>query len=101
VRSEKCFLRSHKELFPEIAKPVPCAAGRLVVMYKSHPGGTGVEGMKESWSEAEAWHCEWPWKAVGEGPTSLAVYGSVLKGLYTEFEAWHHGECLGEAIDEA
>lgn len=41
------------------------------------------------------------WKAVGEGPTSLAVYGSVLKGLYTEVEAGHHGECLGEAIDEA
>ena len=27
-------------------------------MIKSHPGGTGFEGMKVSWRAAEVWHCE-------------------------------------------
>jgi hypothetical protein len=28
------------------------------VMYKTHPGGTGFEGMKKSWRTAGAWHHE-------------------------------------------
>ena len=35
-------------------------------MFKSHPGGTGFEGMKASWRAAEARHCERPWKAIGK-----------------------------------
>jgi hypothetical protein len=33
-------------------------------MGKNHPGGTGFEGMKGSWTAAEAWHCERPWKVI-------------------------------------
>jgi hypothetical protein len=40
-------------------------------MCKSHPGGTGFEGMKSLWSAAEAPHYERPWKAIGEGVTSV------------------------------
>jgi hypothetical protein len=36
-----------------------------LVMCKSYPGGTGFEGMKGSCREAEAQHCERPWKAIG------------------------------------
>ena len=42
-------------------------------MCKSHPGGTGFEGMKGSWRAAEARHCERPWKAIGEGAASVAI----------------------------
>ena len=70
-------------------------------MCKSHPGGTGFEGMKVSWRRAEAWHCERSWKAIGEGAASVAVDGPRLKGLYKRFEAWHHEERLWKAIGEA
>ena len=49
-------------------------------MRKNHPGGTGFEGMKGSWEEAEAGHCERPWKAIGEGAASAAVDSPGLKG---------------------
>jgi hypothetical protein len=42
-------------------------------MCKSHPGGTGFEGMKWSHRVAEAQHCERPWKAIGEGAASVAI----------------------------
>ena len=51
-----------------------------LVMCKSHPGGTGFEGMKGSWRAAEAWRCERPWKVIGEGAASVAVVGLELKG---------------------
>ena len=47
-------------------------------MCKGHPGGTGFEGMKELSRAAEAWHCERPWKAIGEGAASVAIDSSVL-----------------------
>jgi hypothetical protein len=47
-------------------------------MYKSYPGGTGFEGMKGSGRAAEVWHCEGPWKAIGEGAASVAIEGSGL-----------------------
>jgi hypothetical protein len=50
--------------------------------------------MKRSWG----WHCERPWKAIGEGATSVAVDGPGLKGSCKEVEAWHHEESLREAI---
>ena len=49
-------------------------------MCKNHPGGTGFEGMKGSWTAAEAWHCEGSWKAIGEGIASAVVDGPGLKG---------------------
>jgi hypothetical protein len=63
-----------------------------LVMYKSHPGGTGFEGTKGSWRAAEALHCERPWKAIGEGAASVAIDGPGLKGSCKEVEAWHHEE---------
>ena len=42
-------------------------------MCKSHPGGTGFEGMKGSRRAAENWHCERPGKAIGEGAASFTV----------------------------
>ena len=42
-------------------------------MCKSYPGGTGFEGRKGSCIAAEAWHCERPWKAIGEGAASDAI----------------------------
>ena len=65
-----------------------------LVMCKSHPGGTGFEGMKELSRAAEAWHCERPWKALGEGSASVAVDGLGLKGSCKGVEAWHHEESL-------
>jgi hypothetical protein len=47
-------------------------------MYKSHPGGTGFEGMKRSRRAAEAQHYERPWKAIGEGAASVAIDGPGL-----------------------
>lgn len=35
----------------------PRAAAGFLVMCKSHPGGTGFEGVKGSWRAAEAGHC--------------------------------------------
>jgi hypothetical protein len=63
-------------------------------MHKSHPGGTGFEGVKGSWKTAKALHCERPGKAIGEGPGSVAVDGPGLKGSRKGVEAWHHEESL-------
>lgn len=57
-----------------------------LVMCKSHPGGTGFEGMKELSRAAEAWHCERPWKAIGEGAASVAIEGPGLKGSCSVLE---------------
>ena len=51
-----------------------------LVICKSHPGGTGFEGVKESCRAAEAQHCERPWKAIGEGTASAAIYVPGVKG---------------------
>jgi hypothetical protein len=72
-----------------------------LVMCKSHPGGPSFKGMKVSWREAEAWHCERPWKAIGEDAASVAIDGSGLKRSFEEVEAWHHEESLWETIGEA
>ena len=37
------------------------------VMCKNHLSGTGFEDMEVLWRAAEAWHCERPEKAIGEG----------------------------------
>ena len=63
-------------------------------MCKSHPGGTGFEGMKGSHRAAEALYCERPWKAIGEGAASVVVDGPGLKGSCKGSEAWHHEESL-------
>ena len=65
-----------------------------LVMCKSHPGGTGFEGIKESQRVAEALHCERPGKATGEGEASAGVDGPGLKGSCKGFEAWHSEESL-------
>lgn len=65
-----------------------------LVTYKSHPRGTGFEGMKGSWRATEARHCERPWKAIGEGAASVAIDGLGLKGSCKEGKAWHHGQSL-------
>jgi hypothetical protein len=65
-----------------------------LVMFKNHPGVTGVEGMKRPWRTAEAWHCERPGKAADEGAASGAVDGQRLKESCKEVEAWHHEESL-------
>ena len=57
-----------------------------LVKCKSHPGGTGFEGMKGSCRAAEAWHCERPWKAIGEGAASVAIDSPGLKGSYSVLE---------------
>ena len=56
-------------------------------MCKSHPGGTGFEGMKGSCRAAEARHCERPWKAIGEGAASVAIDVPGLKGSCKRVEA--------------
>jgi hypothetical protein len=58
--SGKCFLRAQRSCVPEIAKVVPRAVAGLGNVLKSHPGGTGFEGMKGSCRAAEALHCERP-----------------------------------------
>ena len=62
-------------------------------MCKSHPGGTGIEGMKGSRKTAEAQHFE-KWKASGEGAASVAIDGPGLKGSCKGVEGWHHEESL-------
>ena len=52
----------------------------VLVMCKSHPGGTGSEGMKGSWRAAEAWHCERPGEVTFEGTASEAVESPELRG---------------------
>jgi hypothetical protein len=77
--SGKCFLKAQRSCVPEIAKVV-LLLQRDLVMCKGHPGGTAFEGMKGSRRAAEAWHCERPWKAIGEGTDSVAIDGPGLKG---------------------
>ena len=50
-------------------------------MHKSHPGGTGFEGVKGSWKTAKALHCERPGKAIGKGAVLTAVDDPGLKGM--------------------
>jgi hypothetical protein len=57
-----------------------------LVMCKSYPGDTGFEGMKGSRRTAEAWHCERPWKAIGEGAASVAIDGPGVKGSCSVLE---------------
>jgi hypothetical protein len=66
----------------------------VLVMCKSHSGGTACEGMKGSWREAEAQHCGRPGKAIGEGKASAVVDGPGLKVSCKGFEAWHPEESL-------
>ena len=40
-------------------------------------------------------------KAIGEGPTSVAIHCPGQKESCKEVEAWHHEESLCEATDEA
>ena len=56
-------------------------------MYKNHANGTGFEGMKGSWRAAEAWHCERPERAIGEGVASVAVDGCRLIFVKTYFKS--------------
>ena len=63
-------------------------------MFNNHPGGTDFEGIEGSWREAEAWHCERPWKTTGESAASVAVDSPGLKGSCKEVEAWHHEKGL-------
>ena len=51
----------------------------VLIMYKSHPSGTRLEGMKGSWRASEAWHCERPGKTIGEHAASAATEGLGLK----------------------
>ena len=83
--SGKCFLKAQRGCVPEIAKVV-LLLQRDLVMCKGHPGGTGFEGMKELSRAAEAWHCERPWKAIGESPASVAIDGPGLKGSCSVLE---------------
>jgi len=39
---------------------------------------------------SDAWHCEMPWKASGEGVDSVVVYGPEPKGSCKGFEAHHY-----------
>ena len=59
-----------------------------LVMCKSHPGGTGFEGMKRSWRETEAWRCERSGEDTGEGE------GTGLTRSCREGELWHYEEKL-------
>jgi hypothetical protein len=53
-----------------------------------------LKDMKGSWRAAEPWHCEGPWKAIGEGAALVAVDSPGLRGSCKEVEAWHHEESL-------
>jgi hypothetical protein len=59
-------------------------------MCKSHPDGTGFEGMKGLCRAAEAQHCERPWKAIGEGAASVAIDGPGLKGSSSVWRCQYH-----------
>jgi hypothetical protein len=69
--SGKCYLRANRSCVH--------AAAVLGNVLKSHSGGTGFEDMKGSWRAAEAWHCERPWKAIGEGAALVAGDSTGLK----------------------
>ena len=64
---------------PEIAKVIPVLELDLV-MCNNHPDSTSFEGMKRSCRGVEAWHCERPERAIGEGSASVAVKSPGLKG---------------------
>ena len=83
--SGKCFLRAQRGCVPEIAKVVLLHQRDLIIC-KGHPGGIGFEGMKGSCRAAEAWHCERPWKAIGEGAASVAIDSPGLKGSCSVLE---------------
>ena len=83
--SGKCFLKAQRSCVPEIVKVVLLLQRDLVIC-KGHPGGTGFEGMKGSYRAAEAWHCERPWKAIGEGAASVAIDDPRLKGSCSVLE---------------
>jgi hypothetical protein len=83
--SGKCFLKAQRGCVPEIIKVVLLLQQDLV-MCKHHPDGTGFEGMKGSHRTAEAWHCERPWKAIGEGTASVAIDSPGLKGSCSVLE---------------
>ena len=83
--SGKCFLKAQRGCVPEIAK-VALLLQRDLVICKVHSGGTGFEGMKGSHRAAEARHCERPWKAIGEGSSSVAIDGPGLKGSCSVLE---------------
>jgi hypothetical protein len=63
-------------------------------MCKSYPGVTGFEDVKGSRRAADAWHCERPWKAIGEGAATVIVDDPGLKGSCKGVEAWHHERLL-------
>lgn len=58
-----------------------------MIIFTTYLFDTGFGGTKESWTEAEAQHCE---KAIGECVASAAVDGPGLKGSCKDFEAWHN-----------
>jgi hypothetical protein len=55
-------------------------------MCKSHPGDTSFEDMKVSRRAAEAWLCEKPEKAIGEGASSVEGGGPGTKEPCEELE---------------
>ena len=57
--SGNCCLGAQRRCVPDIAK-VLLLLQQDLVMCKGHPGGTGFEGMKESWRAAEACYWERP-----------------------------------------
>ena len=78
-------MKAQRCCVPEMAKVVLLLQRDLVIC-KGHPGGTGFEGMKELSRAAEAWHCERPWKAIGESAASVAIDGPGMKGSCSVLE---------------
>jgi len=77
--SGKCLLRAQRNCVPDMPR-LYLVLQLYLAMCKSHSGDTGLEDMKGSWRVAEAWQCERPWKAIGEGAALAAVDGPGLKG---------------------
>ena len=80
------FSESTKRLCSRDSQGCTLCCGLDLVMCKSHPGGTGFEGMKRSCRAAEARHCERPWKAISEGAASVEIEGPGLKGSCSVLE---------------
>ena len=59
-------------------------------MCKSHPGGTGFEGIRCHEEQLRLGTV----RGNGEGVASAVVDGPRLKGSCKSFEAWHHEESL-------
>ena len=78
-------MKAQRGCVPEMTKVVLLLQRDLVIC-KGHPDGTGFEGMKRPRKAAEAWHCERPWKAIGEGVASVAIEGPGLKGSRSVLE---------------